>query len=150
MLIFSAAIAGLLFGLGLIVSGMTDPSKVQGFLDLAGSWNPSLALVMAGAIGVGMLAFTVARRRSKSLLGASMQLPTTRAIDRRLVGGSVLFGIGWGLAGYCPGPALASLATGGIKPMLFTVAMLSGMGLFELLERNLSTSKLAASATTQL
>lgn len=150
MLIFSAAIAGLLFGLGLIVSGMTDPSKVQGFLDLAGSWNPSLALVMAGAISVGMLAFTVARRRSKSLLGASMQLPTTRAIDRRLVGGSVLFGIGWGLAGYCPGPALASLATGGIKPMLFTVAMLSGMGLFELLERNLSTSKLAASATTQL
>ncbi len=141
MFIFSAAVAGLLFGMGLIVSGMTDPSKVLGFLDLSGSWDPSLALVMAGAIGIGLPAFALARRRSHSMLGAAMQLPGKREIDRRLTGGSILFGIGWGLAGYCPGPALASLASGGAKPMLFTVAMLAGMGLFELLERRLRATR---------
>lgn len=135
MPLLTAALAGLLFGIGLTLSGMTDPSKVQNFLDLAGAWDPSLALVMAGAIGVGALAFAFARRRSRSLLGADLPLPPGRVIDRRLVGGSVLFGLGWGLAGYCPGPALASLATGGIKPALFVLAMLAGMGLFELLER---------------
>jgi uncharacterized membrane protein YedE/YeeE len=99
-----AALAGLLFGIGLIVSGMTNPAKVQSFLDLAGRWDPSLALVMGGAIAVGLPAFSLARRRSHSLLGDPMQLPANRRIDRRLLAGSLLFGAGWGLAGYCPGP----------------------------------------------
>ena len=134
MPILTAFIVGLVFGIGLIVSGMTDPSKVLGFLDLAGEWDPSLAFVMGGAILVGLLAFRVAGRRERSLLGEPMRLPTATRIDRRLVLGSLAFGTGWGLAGYCPGPALASLATGGVKPLIFTVAMLAGMSLFELLE----------------
>jgi len=135
MQIVIALLVGLVFGLGLIVSGMTDPSKVIGFLDLAGPWDPSLAFVMAGAILVGALAFGVAGKRERSLLGAPMRLPTATRIERRLVLGSLAFGAGWGLAGYCPGPALASLAAGGAKPWIFTLAMLAGMGLFELLER---------------
>lgn len=126
---------GLLFGIGLIVSGMTDPSKVIGFLDLGGRWNPALAFVMGGAILVGLGAFRLAGSRQRSMLGAPMRMPTATRIDRRLVLGSLAFGIGWGLAGYCPGPALASLLTGSSKPVLFTLAMLAGMGLFELLER---------------
>ena len=130
-----ALIAGLVFGIGLIVSGMTNPAKVTGFLDLAGAWDPSLAFVMGGAILVGVVAFGIARRRDRSLLGAPMRLPAAANIDRRLVLGSLAFGTGWGLAGYCPGPALASLATGGVEPMIFTLAMLAGMALFEVLER---------------
>jgi uncharacterized membrane protein YedE/YeeE len=140
MQIFMALIVGLLFGIGLIVSGMTDPAKVIGFLDLAGNWDPSLGFVMGGAILVGVFAFGVARKRKRSLLGAPMRLPTATVIDRRLVLGSLAFGAGWGLAGYCPGPALASLATGGAKPLLFTLAMLAGMALFEVLER-ISTAR---------
>ncbi len=132
---FIALIVGLLFGIGLIVSGMTDPAKVLGFLDLAGNWDPSLAFVMGGAILVGVFAFGVARKRERSLLGAPMRLPTATRIDRRLVLGSLAFGAGWGLAGYCPGPVLASLATGGVKPLIFTLAMLAGMALFEVLDR---------------
>lgn len=135
MQIVMALVAGLLFGIGLIVSGMTDPAKVVGFLDLLGNWDPSLALVMGGAIVVGFVAFSVARKRERSFLGAPMRLPTATKIDRRLVLGSLIFGAGWGLAGYCPGPALASLASGGIKPLIFTLAMLAGMGLFEMLDR---------------
>ncbi|MYM98523.1 YeeE/YedE family protein [Duganella vulcania] len=135
MSIVVAALSGLLFGIGLILSGMTDPSKVQGFLDLAGHWDPSLALVMGGAIAVALPAFALARRRSHAVLGEPMQLPANRRLDRRLVLGSLLFGAGWGLAGYCPGPALTSLATGGLPPMLFVGAMLAGMGWFELAER---------------
>ena len=135
MQLLMALFAGLVFGLGLIVSGMTDPSKVIGFLDLAGAWDPSLALVMGGAIGVGLLAFRLARKRSQALLGGPMQLPSARQIDRRLVLGGLTFGVGWGLAGFCPGPALASLATGGSKPLIFTAAMLVGMVIFEVLER---------------
>lgn len=135
MSIFTALIVGLVFGLGLILSGMTDPAKVLGFLDLAGSWDPSLGFVMGGAILVGAIAFGFAARRERSLLGEPMRLPTATRIDRRLVLGSLAFGAGWGLAGYCPGPALASLATGGIKPLVFTAAMLAGMAIFELLER---------------
>ena len=100
---------GLIVGTGLIVSGMTDPGKVIGFLDLAGLWDPSLALVMGGAIGIAIVAFTWARRRTTTLLGGALKLPTVSAIDRRLVLGSLSFGAGWGLAGFCPGPALASL-----------------------------------------
>ena len=135
MHIIMALVVGLLFGIGLIVSGMTDPSKVIGFLDLAGKWNPSLAFVMGGAILVGFAAFRFAGGRTTSLLGDPMRLPTARHIDRRLVLGGVAFGIGWGLAGYCPGPALASLASGGAKPLIFSAALVAGMAIFELLER---------------
>ena len=135
MHILTALVAGVLFGVGLVVSGMTDPSKVLGFLDLAGRWDPSLGFVMAGAILVGLVAFRFAAGRDKSLLGGAMRLPSSTHIDRRLVWGGLAFGAGWGLAGYCPGPALASLATGGAKPLIFTAAMIAGMVIFELLER---------------
>ncbi|MBZ2209605.1 YeeE/YedE family protein [Massilia soli] len=135
MKIFTSLLAGLVFGIGLIISGMTNPAKVLGFLDLAGLWDPSLALVMAGAIAVGVLAFGIARKRSKSLLGEPMRLPGATQVDRRLLLGGLAFGVGWGLAGFCPGPALASLATGGVKPAIFTVAMIAGMVIYELLER---------------
>ena len=138
MRILMALITGLVFGIGLIVAGMTNPAKVLGFLDLAGHWDPSLALVMAGAILVALPAFRVAARRRQSLLGEPMHLPTATRIDRRLVLGSLAFGAGWGLAGFCPGPALASLATGAVQPLIFCAAMLAGMGIFELLERRRS------------
>lgn len=132
--LISAFASGLVFGIGLIVAGMSDPSKVLGFLDLAGEWDPSLAFVMAGAIAVGSLVFMFASRRTKSLLGLSMQLPTARHLDRRLVLGSLVFGIGWGLAGICPGPALVLLGAGVKQGVVFVAAMLAGMGLFEWLE----------------
>lgn len=132
---FSAALAGLLFGIGLILSGMTDPAKVRGFLDLAGAWKPSLLFVMGAALGVGLVAFAVAARRRSSLLGAPMQLPPPSPIDRRLVLGALTFGVGWGIAGFCPGPALASIASGSTDALLFTAAMLAGMALFALRER---------------
>ncbi|WP_426112878.1 YeeE/YedE family protein [Massilia sp. PWRC2] len=134
MPVVTALLTGLLFGIGLIVAGMTDPAKVQGFLDLAGRWDPSLGLVMAGAIAVGLVAFRIAAGHRRSWLGLPMRLPTATVIDRRLVLGSVAFGAGWGLAGYCPGPALAALLFGG-KPLLFAGAMLAGMLLFDRLER---------------
>jgi len=132
---FFALLAGVVFGIGLIISGMANPAKVLAFLDLAGNWDPSLAFVMAGAILVGVVAFAVARRRRASLLGLPMRMPTATVVDRRLVGGSLLFGIGWGLAGFCPGPALVALGMRDYKAVVFVVAMLVGMGLFELLER---------------
>jgi uncharacterized membrane protein YedE/YeeE len=135
MHIVTAFIVGLVFGIGLIVAGMTNPAKVQGFLDLAGNWDPSLALVMGGAILVGLVAFRLAGKRERALLGDAMRLPTATHIDRRLVLGGLAFGAGWGLAGFCPGPALASLATGGAKVLIFTGAMVAGMIVFELLER---------------
>jgi uncharacterized membrane protein YedE/YeeE len=125
-------LVGLLFGLGLLLSGMTDPGKVQGFLDLAGAWDPSLALVMGGAIAVGVLAFALARRRTVSLLGAAIQLPARRGIDRPLVLGSAVFGVGWGLAGFCPGPALVSVGGGHLQAVVFTLAMLAGMAAHDL------------------
>ena len=135
MLALTSLLAGLVFGLGLIVSGMANPAKVLGFLDVTGRWDPSLAFVMAGAIAVGVVAFALARRRTASLLGAPMRLPATRAIDRRLVIGSALFGMGWGIAGFCPGPALVSLGMGEVKGLVFVAAMLAGMGGFEFFER---------------
>ena len=135
MRIAASFAAGLVFGIGLIISGMTNPAKVLGFLDLAGAWDPSLAFVMGGAIMVGLLAFHFAGRRTRSLLGERMDLPKARGIDRRLVLGALVFGAGWGLAGYCPGPALASLLTGGAKPLVFVGAMAAGMGIFEFLEK---------------
>lgn len=123
---------GLLFGLGLILAGMTDPGKVIGFLDLAGTWDPSLALVMGGAIAVGVGAFAVARRRTVAFLGGAMHLPSASAIDRRLVVGSLVFGAGWGLAGFCPGPAIVSVGAGQWQAWVFTLAMLAGMWVHEL------------------
>lgn len=128
---------GLLFGLGLIISGMSNPAKVQGFLDLAGHWDPSLALVMGGAVTLGLLGFTLVIRRGRAVLGGALQLPTKTLIDRRLVIGSALFGIGWGLAGICPGPALVLPGAGQlVKGGIFLIAMLAGMALFGLLERS--------------
>lgn len=135
MQIMTAFIAGLIFGLGLIAGGMTNPAKVQGFLDLAGNWDPSLAFVMGGAVLVGWFAFRIAGKRHQTLLGSPMHLPGKGRLDRRLVLGSMLFGAGWGLAGYCPGPALASLASGGVKPLVFTASMVAGMALYEVLDR---------------
>ena len=135
MHIIISLITGVIFGIGLILSGMTNPAKVIGFLDLTGRWDPSLALVMGGAILVGLFASRWAAGRTQSLTGAVMRVPTSTQIDRRLVLGGLSFGVGWGLAGYCPGPALASLASGGTKPLVFVAAMLVGMMVFEGLER---------------
>jgi uncharacterized protein len=125
-------IGGLVFGVGLILSGMTDPGKVIGFLDLAGEWDPSLALVMAGAIGVGFFAFRIARGRGTTLLGGPMKLPGSEIIDWRLLTGSAVFGVGWGLAGFCPGPAVVATGAGYWQALLFTLAMLAGMAVHEL------------------
>jgi uncharacterized membrane protein YedE/YeeE len=131
----SALFCGLLFGFGLLLAGMANPAKVQAFLDLGGLWDPSLALVMAAAIAVAMLPFTWAKQHPRSLLDAPMQLPTKREVDRRLIVGSLLFGTGWGIAGICPGPALATVLTGHWQLLLFGLAMLAGMLMFEALER---------------
>jgi uncharacterized membrane protein YedE/YeeE len=134
MSMLASLLAGLVFGFGLIVSGMVNPAKVLGFLDLAGRWDPSLAFVMIGAVGVGLVAFTFAQRRTRSLLGADMKLPSARRIDQRLVLGSLTFGVGWGVAGFCPGPALVAVGMGQSKALVFVAFMLVGMGLFEWLE----------------
>lgn len=127
-------LAGLIFGIGLIISGMADPAKVLAFLDVAGLWNPSLIVVMAGAIGVGFFAFLWAKSRKTTLLGGEMKLPSATKIDRRLIIGAVMFGIGWGIAGFCPGPALVGLGMGLPKALIFVAAMLAGMALYELLD----------------
>jgi uncharacterized membrane protein YedE/YeeE len=130
MFALSALLSGLVFGLGLIVSGMANPAKVLGFLDLAGAWDPSLAFVMGGAILVGFFAFLIAKRRTLSFIGAEMKLPTASAIDSRLLTGSALFGAGWGVAGFCPGPGLVALGMGEPKALVFVAAMLVGMATF--------------------
>ena len=127
MIAIAALLSGLVFGLGLIVSGMGNPAKVQNFLDIFGSWDPSLGLVMGGAIAVVLLAFTWAKRRKTSVLGEPMQLPTSSVVDRKLLTGAALFGAGWGLAGFCPGPAAMNLATLHTEVWLFVAAMLAGM-----------------------
>lgn len=133
--LLSAFVVGLIFGLGLLVSGMANPEKVLGFLDLAGAWDPSLALVMAGAIAVGFIAFRWTAGRERSLLGEPLRLPIRRDLDSRLIFGGLGFGVGWGLAGFCPGPALVALGAGETKALVFVLAMLAGMGIYELLER---------------
>jgi uncharacterized membrane protein YedE/YeeE len=135
MLNINSFFVGLLFGLGLIVSGMTNPAKVIGFLDFAGAWDPSLAFVMGGAILIGSGGFALAKKRQRSLLGAPMHLPTSTKLDKRLVLGSLAFGIGWGIAGFCPGPAIVSAAAGQPKAWIFVAAMLSGMALYSVLEQ---------------
>ena len=141
-----AFVAGLTFGVGLIVSQMANPAKVLGFLDLAGPWDPSLALVMCGAIAVAVVGFALAGRRPTTILGTPFALPTTRGIDARLVGGGMLFGVGWGLAGFCPGPALVALGAGRGKAAVFVAAMLAGMVVFEAIEA--ARSRFAARSET--
>jgi uncharacterized protein len=128
-------LVGLVFGWGLLLSGMTDPGKVQGFLDLFGPWDPSLALVMGGAIAVGVLAFALAQKRTTTFLGGALHVPGRRDIDPPLVAGALIFGVGWGLAGFCPGPAIVAMATAQPKAAVFVLAMLAGMVGFELLDR---------------
>ena len=138
---------GLLFGLGLMLSGMTDPGKVIGFLDLFGAWDPSLALVMGGAILVGFFAFTVAKKRNTTFLGGVLRFPTNMDIDKKLVVGSLMFGAGWGLAGFCPGPAMVSMADGQPKALVFVLAMLVGMLGFELMDRFVHAPRQAKSSS---
>lgn len=135
MVNIAALVSGLIFGWGLILAGMANPEKVLAFLDIAGAWDPSLALVMGGAVAVASLAFALARKRRRSYLGLPMNLPVSRVIDKRLVLGSLAFGMGWGMAGICPGPALVLLGSGSGKGIVFVAAMLLGMGVFEVLER---------------
>ena len=136
-----ALVAGALFGAGLLVSGMANPAKVLGFLDLFGAWDPSLALVMGGALAVGAVGFAGATRRTQSALGLPMRMPGSRDIDKRLVLGSLAFGMGWGLAGLCPGPAVVAVATGAPKAFAFAGAMLAGMVLFEILQAKPASKK---------
>jgi len=135
LILITALLSGLIFGLGLILSGMTDPAKVLAFLDIAGPWDPSLALVMLGAISVGFFAFRTAKQRGHTLLAAPLHLPVSRVIDRRLILGSLLFGSGWGLAGLCPGPGLVLAASGHSAGIIFVTAMLLGMAVFDWLEK---------------
>ena len=145
-----ALIAGLIFGIGLLVSGMDNPAKVIGFLDLAGNWDPSLIFVMAGAIAIASAGFSLAKRRTVSLLHLSIQLPASKLIDKRLIGGSALFGIGWGLAGICPGPALVLCGIGLGKGFLFAGAMLTGMAIFEyVLPKNTTPPTTSAGAANK-
>ncbi|MFM8392258.1 MAG: DUF6691 family protein [Methylophilaceae bacterium] len=134
MLIISL-FCGLIFGLGLLISGMANPQKVLGFLDITGLWDPSLILVMAGAILAALLPFQWAKNQSRSLLGQTMQLPDKTQIDRPLIVGSLLFGIGWGLAGICPGPAIVLLGLKQINAIYFVLAMLAGMWIFQILQK---------------
>jgi len=126
-----AVIAGLIFGLGLAMSGMIDPARVRGFLDVAGDWDPTLAFVLGGAVAVSAVGTLIMRRRSRPVLDQSFHLPTKTRIDPPLVMGSGIFGIGWGLAGFCPGPAIASLVVGQLPTAMFVVAMLAGMAVHD-------------------
>lgn len=131
-----ALLAGLIFGLGLIVSGMANPEKVIGFLNIFGRWDPSLAFVMGGAIFVGVFSFKYIVKREKTLLGGSLHLSNEKSINKRLIFGSLIFGLGWGVAGFCPGPALVSLGMGSLKGAMFVIAMLAGMLTFKLVQKN--------------
>lgn len=130
-----ALLSGVIFGLGLIISEMVNPAKVIAFLDLAGAWNPSLGLVMAGAIAVALPAFYLAKRKKNSVCGMEMHLPNNKTIDTRLIVGSLTFGVGWGVAGFCPAPALVSAATGQWQAIVFSLAMIIGFYVFSVLEK---------------
>ena len=129
---YSQYLIGVLFGIGLIISGMSNPQKILNFLDLAGNWDPSLMFVMAGAILVGLGGFYLVAKRTEAFFGGALHIPTRRDISKPLVIGSLIFGAGWGIAGFCPGPALTSLGTGNPKAVIFVVAMVAGMALYEL------------------
>ena len=143
-----ALLSGLLFGLGLTVSGMVNPAKILGFLDFAGHWDPSLALVMISAIPVAAVGFAFGRGRRAPLYAPAFSGPAKSRVDARLVSGAVLFGIGWGLAGFCPGPALASLCFGGWSVLVFVAAMLAGMAAFSVLNRLVLTRPEMTTAAT--
>ncbi|MEQ3638022.1 DUF6691 family protein [Alcanivorax sp.] len=133
--LLTAFLSGLIFGAGLLLAGMANPAKVLAFLDLAGPWDPSLALVMGGAVVVAAVGFATARGRQHAWSGEAMKIPSRRDLDARLILGALGFGIGWGLAGFCPGPALVALGTGSLKGIVFVAAMIAGMGIFEILEK---------------
>lgn len=122
----AAFACGILFGLGLMIGQMTNPEKVLGFLDIAGNWDPSLAFVMGGAVCVSLVTFRWILRRPKPVFGERFEVPANKAIDGALIGGAVVFGVGWGIAGYCPGPAVAGLITGSWEPPVFLVSLLVG------------------------
>ncbi|MCA0937534.1 YeeE/YedE family protein [Vibrio alginolyticus] len=141
---FAALVSGILFGMGMAVSGMIDPAKVIGFLDVAGSWDPSLAFVMGGALAVFLPSyFLIIKPRKQSVSGAEMCTPTNTKIDSRLLSGAAIFGLGWGLAGICPGPAVASLSYGNISIVLFFVAMLAGSLLTKVVISSRETEELS-------
>ena len=135
---FFSWVAGLLFGIGLMIAGMTNPAKVLGFLDLTGLWDPSLAFVMVGGIVMTSIGYLFAKKRTLSILGLQMRFPTGKNIDRPLILGGAIFGIGWGIAGICPGPALVLVGGGVLKGVVFVIAMLLGMGVFEIFNRRKS------------
>ena len=139
---------GLVFGMGLYLSGMTQPSKVQGFLDISGHWDPSLAFVMAGAIAVGFLAFSVVKRRSRTFLGDELQLPPIGKVDKPLVVGSFIFGVGWGLSGVCPGPAIFNVGLFDLTAVIFAVSMAAGMAMDRLIRNMLAANPATEPATT--
>lgn len=143
--LLAAALAGLVFGAGLIVSDMVNPARVLGFLDVAGAWDPTLAFVMLGAIGVAAPAYRLAARRGTGFAGAPLHLPAKKSIDAPIVIGGAVFGIGWGLAGFCPGPAFVGVGAGSVKALVFVLAMLAGMVLARLLARGRSESAARAS-----
>lgn len=125
--------SGIIFGLGLILAGMSNPSKVLAFLDITGLWDPSLMFVMGGAIGVGIVAFALAKKRTMAILGDVMHLPSKQDIDTKVMLGGVIFGIGWGIAGICPGPALVLLGAGSKQGIIFVIAMLIGITIYSVI-----------------
>ncbi len=141
MALLTYFLSGALFAIGLAISGMTRPDKVVGFLDVTGAWDPSLAFVMGGAVLVNVALFYPTLRRKKPVYGAKFGIPTRRDIDGRLVGGAALFGIGWGLGGFCPGPGLASLSTLSVQALVFVGAMVGGMFAFKFAQQALSVRK---------
>ena len=145
MRLFISFVVGLVFGTGLYVSGMTQPSKVQGFLDIFGHWDPSLAFVMAGAVAVGLVAFSIARRRSRTFLGDELRLPPLSNIDAPLVVGSLIFGVGWGPSGICPGPSIVDVGFFNLPALVFVVSMAAGM----VIERLVVTVPAAKPAATK-
>ena len=130
-ILLPSLVSGLLFGAGLTVSQMVNPEKVAGFLDIAGNWDPSLALVMGAALTIAAVGYRLTLRRTTPMFGAAFKLPTAKSVDGRLLSGAALFGVGWGLAGFCPGPAVASLAYGLWQSALFVLAMVTAMAIWE-------------------
>ncbi len=147
--VLAAFAAGLLFAVGLAISGMTQPTKVVGFLDVTGNWDPSLAMVMAGALAVYVVAFPLIRRRNAPLLSTAFDVPTRRDFTVPLVGGAVLFGLGWGVAGFCPGPAVAALGAGMSESYLFVGTMLVGMGIAGRIRPTAGSAQAASMASNE-
>lgn len=135
MPIIIALVSGILFGLGLLLAGMGNPAKILAFLDITGNWDPSLLVTMAVAMVISSIAFQLVKKRKTSVLNCPLQIPTSKVIDKKLVIGSVLFGLGWGLGGICPGPAILLTGMGLTQGILFALAMIAGMAIFQLFQR---------------